>query len=148
MEVEEHYNPYISPFMDIVDSDNGDGYSKNIHRFGNFISIPDSNTKMLYEVKTLEGARIVFIRYIHYDNVDELLNLLAFACQWWTNLKPSMIYMREKSRPNDAGRYLIKLGFKRTRIPNELKPFDCNIDGVDCHCPVYEYCAYGVVNDD
>lgn len=140
----EHYNPYIAPFMDIVDKDNGNGYHKNLPSNGMFITVPNSNTKMFYEVKTINGATIIFIRYIHYDNLKQLMNLLAFACQWWKSAKPNMIYMREKDRKNGAGKYLEKLGFFKSRVKNDLEEFDCNIDGWPCKCNVYEYSTYNI----
>ena len=131
------------PFMKVVDKDNGEGYSVNLPRTGCFITVPNSNTKMMYEVKTIDGSKIVFIRYIHYDTKKQLLSLLAFAVQWWSSLKPSMIYMREKKRRNGVGDILVKLGFSKNRVKNQLKQFDCNIDGTPCQCPVYEYFVYG-----
>lgn len=140
----QHYNPSITPFMEVVDKDNGKGYSKNLPKNGMLISIPNSNTKMFYELKFIEGATIIFIRYIHYDNEKQLKNLLAFACQWWKSTKPNMIYMREKDRKNAAGRYLEMLGFFKSKIKNELEEFDCNVDGWPCHCNVFEYTSYNI----
>ena len=141
-----HHNPGITPLMKIVDIDNGDGYNRNIEHKGMIIRFPKGNTSMLYDVKTINGVKIVFIRYIHYDNRKELLNLLAFAAQWWSQLKPNMVYYREKDRKNGAGKYLMKdMGFERNEVRNELKPFNCLEDGGwPCSCKVYEYIIYGI----
>ncbi len=140
----QSYNPYIIPFMSIVDRDNGLGYQDNLPKNGNLISVPNSRTKLFYELKNIESTTVIFIRYVHYDNIKQLYTLLAFACQWWANLKPGMIYMREKERGNEVGKYLMKLGFRRNRIKNELLPFDCKNDGKPCHCKVFEYVAYNL----
>ena len=140
----EHYNKRILPFMEVIDNDNGAGYSVNISQRGIFIVTPSKQTKMFYEVKTLQGKQVVFIKYIHYANYNELLNLLAFAVQWWSNLRPAIVYMKEKKRDTAVGKYLVKLGFKRNEIKNTLELFDCNNDGYYCSCPVYEYFAYNV----
>lgn len=143
----EKYSAAIEEFKEVIDQDNGKGYSDNLPSKGFLISHPykNSNTKMFYELKRLESIHVIFVRYIHYDNKKELLDLLAFAVQWWKQLYPQMIIMNEKERDNAAGDYLTKLGFVKKRIPNKLKPFDCLKDGKPCKCAVYEYAAYNPV---
>lgn len=138
------YNPKLMPFMEIVDADNGVGYHVNLPHNGYLITLKSGKTKMMYEIKSIDGVKIIFVRYIHYASKKELLTLLAFAVQWWKNAKPSLIYMREKERKNSVGKYLVALGFDKNRIQNKLKPFNCKIDGVPCKCPVYEYTAYNI----
>lgn len=146
----EHYNPNISPYMKTIDDDNGSGYSENIAKKGNFIKTQSGGATMFYEVKNItdntpqgETIRVVCIHYIHYDSKKELYSLLAFACQWWKNLKPRLIYYREKERKKDVGKYLKELGFKPNKLENNLKPFNCLIDGGHpCTCRINEYCGY------
>lgn len=141
------YNPHIAPVLEQADKDNGQGYSVNLPNTGYIITLPDDETKMLYEVKTIENVRVVFIRYIHYKNMKALLNLFSFAVQWWSNLKPDMIYYREKERPDAAGKFIKGLrGFKEKEIVNSLKPFNCLIDGMPCQCKVYEYTCYNIAD--
>lgn len=142
----QHYNPSMEPFMEVVDLDNGKGYSKNIKRKGMLIRFPRGKTSMLYEVKVIDNVKIVFIKYIHYDTLRELYSLLAFAAQWWSNLKPNMVYYREKDRRNAVGKHLqAKMGFTRCEVKNELLPFSCKVDrGWPCSCKVYEYTIYNV----
>lgn len=142
--MKQHYNPYVAPFMQVIDKDNGNGYHINVPGNGFIVTIPNSNTKVLYEIKHIESIKAIFIRYIHYDNKKELLSLLAFCCQWWNNLKPDIIYFKEKTRKNAAGVYLEQLGFVKKQIGNNLLPFNCNIDGSPCKCNVYEYYAYNI----
>lgn len=133
----------LQEFFDIIDEENGIGYSANISDKGYFVRLANSNAKVFYEVKNLNGgARVIFINYIHYNNKKEMLSLLAFCCQWWHNLKPTMVYLREKNRPRSAGKYLKSMGFNCVELENNLKPFNCNIDGSPCQCPVYEYTAF------
>lgn len=141
------YNPNIAPLMQIIDQENGRGYSQNIKNQGMIIRIPNSTTQMLYEVMIKEeNIKLVFVRYIHYENKRQLLTLLAFAAQWWMRLEPNMIYFSEKSRKNGAGKYLKLLGFHEDRVKNKLRPFHCMAcgGGDPCVCPVYEYYIYGV----
>lgn len=139
----EIYSPELEDFKQIVDADNGEGYHVNITMKGNFVKFDHGTTKMLYEIKNLEGVKIVFIKYIHYETKKELLSLLAFATQWWKNLKPSLVYYREKERKHRVGKVLKELGFEESTIPNTLEPFDCLIDGRDCNCTIYEYVIHG-----
>lgn len=140
-----YYNEKIQPLIKIIDKENGEGYAQaNIKARGYLLKLPSSNTQMLYEVKMIDDVIAVYIRYIHYDNKTELLNLLAFTCQWWRQLKPHLVYYREKERRNSAGEYLLeKLGFIGSSVKNELKPFKCLRDGGNpCKCKVNEYIAY------
>lgn len=78
----KYYNGKIRPLIKVIDDDNGKGYAEaNIKTQGCLLKLPKGNTQMLYEVKIIDNVRAVYIRYIHYDNKKELLNLLAFACQ-------------------------------------------------------------------
>lgn len=145
--VPKFYNPNIAPLMQIIDQENGRGYSVNIKNQGMIIRIPNSTTEMLYEVMIKEeNVKLVFIRYIHYENKRQLLTLLAFAAQWWMKLEPNMIYFCEKDRKNGAGKYLKLLGFHDDLVKNRLKPFHClQCGGGDpCTCHVHEYYIYGV----
>ena len=99
---------------------------------------------MLYQIKNVDNVTVVFIRYIHYENEKQLLNLLAFACKWWKNLKPNMVYYKEKDREKSVGSFLTSLGFLKFKVKNELKEFDCLIDGKDCKCDVNEFYIYGI----
>lgn len=143
----QQYNSSLENFKVVIDEDNGQGYANNMPKKGFLISHPasGSNTKMFYETKVMEHIRVVFIRYIHYDNKKELLDLLAFAVQWWQSMRPQIIVMNEKERNKAAGDYLVKLGFTKRAISNNLKPFDCLIDGDHCQCDVYEYAAYNPI---
>ena len=141
------YNPHIAPVLEQADKDNGQGYSANLPHTGYVVVLPDNETKMLYEVKNIENVRVVFIRYIHYKNMKSLLDLLSFAVQWWANLRPDMIYMREKERKGAAGKFIKGLkGFNEHQIANNLKQFNCNIDGMPCQCKVYEYTCYNIAD--
>lgn len=144
----QQYNSALVKFRDVIDEDNGRGFAENMPEKGYLLSHPKpgSNTKMFYETKVMERIRVVFIRYIHYDNKKELLDLLAFAVQWWQSMRPQIIVMNEKERSHAAGDYLVKLGFSKRGIPNHYKPFDCLKDGNPCHCSVYEYAAYNPVS--
>ena len=139
-----HYNGKIKPLIELIDLDNGDGYAAgNVKTQGYLLKVPRSKTQMLYEVKMIDDVRAVYVRYIHYDSQKSLLNLLAFTCQWWRQLKPHLVYYREKERKNPAGDILVeKLNFMSNQVKNELKPFDCLIDGTPCKCKVTEYVAY------
>lgn len=148
--MQEHYNPQIAPYMELIDQENGKGYCANISKRGNFIKTQNGGASLFYEVKTIANSedptdmvRVVCINYLHYENKKELMSLLAFSCQWWKNLKPRLIYYREKDRKHSAGKYLKELGFKDTQLKNKLKEFDCLVDGGHpCTCKVTEYCGY------
>lgn len=146
MDEKSIYNSKVEEVLSLSDDDNGYGYSANLPRYGRVISLSHGETCMLYEIKHVEGLTIVFIRYIHYETKRDLLSLLAFSVQWWHNLRPAMIYFREKKRDNGAGDILRKMGFVRNEVKNDLRPFECNIDGNPCHCPVYEYVAYNIAS--
>lgn len=138
----EIYNKHIPPFLEVVDRENGQGYSVNISHEGNFIK--KNETKMLYQIKKIKKVVVVYIHYIHYETEEELLNLLAFSCVWWKKVNPHVIYYREKERENGVGSFLKNFGFDVQRVSNDLKPFRCRMEpGSDtCNCPVYEYVAY------
>lgn len=146
MDDRDIYNPGVERVKALSDRDNGNGFSANIPDHGRVITLTNGKTCMLYEIKRVEGLSIVFIRYIHYESKRELLSLLAFAVQWWHNLRPSMVYFREKRRPNGAGDTLKKMGFTVSQVNNDLRPFDCKVDGIPCKCPVYEYVAYNIAS--
>lgn len=139
-----HYNGKIKQLITLIDKDNGEDYHKNVKTKGYLLRLPNSDTQMLYQLKIVDNIKVLYIRYIHYTNRKELLNLLAFAAQWWRNLKPHIVYYKEKHRQNEAGDYLEEyLKFSRDSINNELLPFHCLIDkDTKCKCPIYEYLTY------
>lgn len=142
----KNYNPELEVIMDIVDEDNGEGYSKNIPKKGQVFrfSKPGSRTRILYEVKIIDKVRVIFLRYIHYDNESELLKVLAFACKFFKGLEANMVYYREKDRDHPAGKYLEDVGFYSRPVESDFEEFDCKQDGWPCNCEVKEYWIAGV----
>ena len=140
------YSPDLEIVMDIIDDDNGKGFNKNIPKKGQIFRLnkPGSNTRILYEVKIIDTVKIIFLRYIHYDNESELLKILAFAVKFWRNMKANMVYYREKDRDNGVGEKLTEIGFYNRKVDNNFEEFDCLRDGWPCNCNVYEYWIAGV----
>ena len=126
--------------MKLIDSENGEGFSKNIDIGGyNFFK---NNTFISFRISNVDGISVANIKYIYSDNTKDLISVLAYAANFWIGMKIKFIYYKEKEKANYAINELSKLGFTIVKdIKSEgwkYNNFICKKDGNPCSCKLRE----------
>ena len=127
---------------DLIDSENGEGFSKNIDLNGyNFYK---NNTFISFKIFKVEDIPITNIKYIYSENKKDLLTVLTYCINFWMAMKIKFIYYKEKEKGKDK-KYVIeeleKLGF--TIITSDIKTawkynFKCKKGENPCKCNIIE----------
>lgn len=121
-----------------IDRDNGKGYSSNINLNGYVFT--KRNSFIVFELKNIEDVRVCHIKYIHWENERELMNILTCCCNFWMGNRVQFIFYKEKERKGGTVQYLKDLGF-REEIADPVKwkwKFACSECGQDkCSCMVH-----------
>lgn len=122
----------------LIDSENGKGFSENIPLDGyNFFK---NNSFISFKISKVEDVQVVIIRYIYSDNKKDLVNILAYCCNFWMGMQVKLIYYREKEKSSYAIDYLREIGFKVSSVDKYKwrNKFECIKGESPCTCRVIE----------
>lgn len=121
---------------DIIDAENGEGYSYNINLDGYVFT--KNGSFIIFQFKTIEDVRICHIKYIYFKNQKDFINILVNCCNFWMGNKIEFIFYKEKDREkNSAIKELKELNFREDIIstPKWNKQFKCKKCGsTNCNC--------------
>ena len=123
---------------EIIDRENGKGFSRNINLNGYMFT--HKNSFIVFELKVLDEIRICHIKYIYFDNVKDLITIMVYACNFWLGNKVQFLFFKEKKKNVSAIKFLENLNFRKEMVENYNWPykFECKLeDDTDCNCPVY-----------
>ena len=129
--------------QNIIDSENGKGYYRNINLKG--YTFTKNRSFIIFELKTLEDIRICHIKYIHFEDEKDLINIMAYCCNFWMGNKVQFIYYKEKDRKSSEKikDFLRSLNFRIETIdrPNWRWKFDCIKEECvnECKCVVWSF---------
>lgn len=121
-----------------IDSENGEGYSANLNLNGYIFT--RKNSFIVFEIKILEEIRICHIKYIYFDNVQDLITIMVHSCNFWQGNKIQFLFFKEKHKNVSAIKFLENLNFRKESVEhtNWNNPFHCKVEGTDnCDCTVY-----------
>lgn len=121
-----------------IDRENGKGFSNNVNIQGYVFK--KKNSFIIFEIKTTHDVVVAHVKYVYFDNVDDLLTLLAHSCEFWMGNSVQFVFLREKEKTSSVKTILEELGFTIEEATGyEWKwKFRCNVHKLEkCSCPVY-----------
>lgn len=127
----------------IIDSENGNGYHKNISLKG--YTFTRNKSFIIFEFKNVEDLKICHVKYIYFTNDKDLMNIMVNCCNFWMGNKVQFIYYKEKDREssNKIKEFLKSLNFRIETIdrPNWKWKFECIKEEckTNCKCPVWSF---------
>lgn len=102
----------------IIDSENGKNFHKNVDLSG--YTFYKDESFISFKIMSVEGVRIVYIKYIYATSREALVSLMAYCVNFWAGNQIKFIYYLEHKRNSAyAIKFLKKLGF---RIVEEKRP--------------------------
>lgn len=147
---------------DIIDDDNGEGFSRNIKR-SKFKMINNGNF-IVFSFKKLEDNIVSIISYVHAkdiydkDSMDDLKDLLWYYLDFCLGNHVDMIYFKQKSREHknkdkviiadksNASQLFDSLEFSKNEMPSHYKfRYTCKQDHIistdlhPCKCRIQEF---------
>ena len=133
----------IKEIQDIIDSENGKGYCRNINLKG--YTFRRNNSFIVFEFTDIEDIKICHIKYIYFKNEEDLLNIMVNCCNFWMGNKVQFIYYKEKDRASSEKikEFLKSLNFRIETIsrPKWRWKFDCIKEECkdNCKCVVWSF---------
>lgn len=122
----------------IIDSENGEGYSYNINLNG--YTFTKNGSFIVFEFKWVEDVKICHIKYIYFKNVKDLVTIMVNCCNFWMGNRVQFIFYKEKEKAVSAIKFLENLNFRVEVIdsPKWKYKFHCkkHKDG-NCTCAVF-----------
>ena len=125
---------------ELIDAENGAGFSNNVNLDGyNFFK---NNTFISFKISKINGIPLVNIKYIYSESKKDLINVLAYCCNYWYGSKVKFVYYKEKDKKPYAIKLLRSMGF--TVLVGEYKKewpvkFECNrCNKSKCECYINE----------
>lgn len=122
----------------IIDSENGEGYSNNINLNG--YTFTKNGSFIVFEFKWIEDIKICHIKYIYFKNVKDLITIMVNCCNFWMGNKVQFIFYKEKEKPVSAIKFLENLNFRIEVIdrPKWKYKFNCKKHkNGNCTCSVF-----------
>lgn len=102
----------------IIDSENGEGFHKNVDLSG--YTFYKDESFISFKIMSVEGVKIVYIKYIYATSREALVSLMAYCVNFWAGNQIKFIYYLEHKRKSAYSmKFLSKLGFK---IVEEKRP--------------------------
>lgn len=123
---------------EIIDSENGEGYSLNINLNG--YTFTKNGSFIIFEFKFIEDVKICHIKYIYFKEVKDLVTIMVNCCNFWMGNNVQFIFYKEKQKPISAVKFLENLNFRVEIIdqPKWKYSFNCKRHkDKKCECPVY-----------
>lgn len=121
----------------IIDEENGAGYSSNINLQG--YTFTKNGSFITFEFKYIESVKICHIKYIYFKTEKDLRTLMVNCCNFWMGNKVQFIFYKEKAKKKTAIPFLKNLNFRIERVDKPMwkYKFNCNVDAWPCKCPLY-----------
>lgn len=127
----------------IIDSENGVGYNQNVNLNG--YTFKKNNSFIIFDFKLYEDIKICYIKYIYFDNENDLWNILANCANFWMGNGIKFLFYKEKEKLNpksSAIKYLKSLNFRVSAISVHDYKYDfkcnrCGHDANQCRCTFY-----------
>ena len=133
-----------SRMKQLIDKEQGEGFSDNISLDGYTFFKNDSFISFKISKVDEDGDNIsvVNIRYIYSDNKNDLISVIAYACNFWIGANIKFIYYKEKKKAPYVIKAVNSLGFK---VVDQMSSKDWDKDFVchkcgnkDCECMIIE----------
>lgn len=127
---------------ELIDKEQGIGFSDNIPLDG--YTFFKNNSFILFKISRIDDDNIsvVNIRYIFSDNKNDLISIIAYACNFWLGSNIKFIYYKEKKKAPYVVKTMSNLGFKifdDVLSANWSQNFVCNKCGAsNCKCRIVE----------
>ena len=125
----------------VIDKENGKNYSLNLDLNG--YTFKKNNSFVLFELRYVEDIKICIIKYIHFEKMKDLINILVTCCNFWLGNEVQFLYYQEKERrKNSPIDFLRQLNFKVELVENpswnyKFECVNCNPND-QCHCRLYK----------
>ena len=98
-----------SRMHELIDSEHGEGFHKNIDLSGyNFYK---GDSFISFKILRIKGHNVALVKYIYATKYSELVSLLCFASNYWIAKDVKLIYYKERSKHKYAVEKLQELGF-------------------------------------
>ena len=122
---------------DIIDKENGTGYSNNINLNGYIFT--KNGSFIVFEFKYIDDIKVCHIKYIYFKNQKDFITIMTNCCNFWMGNKVQFIFYKEKQKDNSPVPFLESLNFRKEVIdyPKYKWRFKCVKHGYKCVCPVY-----------
>lgn len=122
---------------EIIDSENGAGYSNNINLNGYIFT--KNGAFIVFELKVFDGVKICNIKYIYFKEKKDLTTIMVNCCNFWMGEGVQFIFYKEKIKKKSPVPFLQTLNFRtETNIDEKWKySFNCNVcKENECSCQV------------
>lgn len=124
----------------LIDSEQGEGFSENIALNGYIFY--KNKSFIAFKINRIDDITVSNIKYIYSDNKNDLVSIIAYACNFWLGLDIKFIYYKEKRKAPYVIKTMESLGFRivDSRINQNWKSdFVCNkCKSHDCNCSTVE----------
>lgn len=95
---------------ELIDSENGEGFSENVDLSGyNFYS---GDSFVSFKIQRIDDVTAVIIKYIYSDTYSELTSILSYASNFWLGNNAKIIYYQEREKHPYVKDKLEELGFE------------------------------------
>lgn len=101
----------INKIRETIDRENGNGYSKNINLKGYVFTRNDSF--IVFELKNIEDVRVCHIKYIYFNNAQDLKTIIVNCANFWMGYKVQFLFLKEKEKLVSAIDFLESLNFRK-----------------------------------
>lgn len=132
-----------SRMKELIDLEQGENFSDNIPLDGYTFFKNDSF--IVFKISRIEdGITVANVRYIYSDSKEDLVSVIAYACNFWMGSNIKFIYYKEKKKAPYVTKTLGKLGFRvlEGRISgdwqHDFKCKKCRTDFSRCKCSTIE----------
>lgn len=128
---------------ELIDLEQGAGFSDNIPLDG--YTFFKKNSFIVFKISRIEdGLSVANIRYIYSDNKDDLISIIAYACNFWLGSNIKFIYYKEKKKAPYVVKTMNKLGFRVASdrisinwthdfICKKCKKDSCNCESIEAY---------------
>lgn len=115
---------------ELIDKEQGYKFSENISLSG--YTFYKNNSFINFKISRLEdGISVANIKYIYSDSKEDLISIIAFACNFWLGTNVKFIYYKEKKKAPYVINTMRRLGFK---IVNDRISVDWPVEFVCKKC--------------
>ena len=108
--IDRRYPMTKSEIRDVMDKENGAGFSNNFNLNGYVFQ--KQGSFIVFELKLIEDVKVCHVKYIHYENQKDLQTILAYSCNFWMGNNVQFMFYKEKHRKNGVVEKLKSLGFR------------------------------------
>lgn len=126
---------------ELIDKEQGEKFSENISLNG--YTFYKNNSFIIFKITQVEGdISVANIKYIYSDNKEDLISIIAFACNFWLGTNVKFIYYKEKKKAPYVINTMKRLGFRiiddRISVNWPVKFVCKKCKSTDCRCVTVE----------